>query len=234
MEPRAEEFLRLLNELDDHLKGITDRRYARGFTERVEQAARKDASIDRYRDELRDFAELRNAIVHYRSFPPAVIAEPTATALERLREIVARIVDPPQLIPTFAAAVESFAPAAPLLDALRFMGKHGYSQVPVLADGSLALLTSDGIARWVAAHADACIELGNVRIADVLPLEKGGNFEVMRGNATVEQARRAFLRALHRGVRLRAILVTQDGKAQARVLAIVTPSDVLQEEPPVA
>ena len=38
----------------------------------------------------------------------------------------------------------------------------------------------------------------------VLPLEKEGSFQLLRGDATVEDARRAFHTALARGVRLRA------------------------------
>lgn len=223
---RADEFLQLLNELDDWLKSHTDRRQ-RGFTNRLDALAHRNATVDRHRAELREYAELRNAIVHYREYPERIIADPLPEAVERLAEIVTAITNPPRLLPRFRRAIRSFDADAPLLDALEFMREQDHTQVPVQDGKRLTLLTSDGITRWLA-QAGARPDLGGVRIADVLAFERERTHLLLSGNATVEEARQAFLDAIGRGIRMRAVLVTQNGKS-GPVLGIVTPSDLLSE-----
>jgi hypothetical protein len=110
-----------------------------------------------------------------------------------------------------------------------FMSSKGYAQLPVYDGVKLELLTTDGIARWTIAQTDVCVDFSARTIADVLPFEKQGVFRLMRGDETVESARRAFHEALARGVKLRAILLTKDGQPAEKLLGIVTASDVLGE-----
>jgi predicted transcriptional regulator len=229
MQPRAEEFLHLLNQIDEYLKQRVKRHEGRGFMMRLDIAARQDPVLQRFKEELREFSELRNAIVHYRDFPASVIAEPTEEALDRLRQIVEQILDPPKLIPTFAGAVRCFRPDEPLREAMGFMNNKGYSQLPVYDGAQMFLLTTDGIARWTLAQPEACIDFSTRKVADVLPLEKPGIFRLQRGDATVESARRAFHEALAKGIKLRAILITRDSQPADKLLGIITASDVLQE-----
>jgi len=195
---------------------------------RLEIAARQDRTLQKYRDELREFSELRNAIVHFHGFPAEIIAEPTQEALERLRFIVEQIVDPARLIPTFASEVKCFQSDSPLLDAMRFMDQQGFSQVPVIIDGTLGLLTTEGIGRWLTRTADA--NMAGLAVKDVLPRERAGNFALMSAHDTVEHARDTFQRSVARGVRLNAILVTKDGANKCPVLGIVTASDLLEQQ----
>jgi CBS domain-containing protein len=229
MQPRAEEFLYLLNQIDEHLKQRVKRHEGRGFMMRLDIAARQDPVLQRFKEELREFSELRNAIVHYRDFPASVIAEPTEKALGRLRDIVEQILDPPKLLPTFAASVRCFRPDEPLREAMVFMSGKGYSQLPVYDGVKMELLTTDGIARWTLAQTEVCIDFSLGKVADVLPFEKQGVYRLMRGDATVESARRAFHEALSQGFKLRAILITKDAQPAAKLQGIVTASDVLGE-----
>jgi CBS domain-containing protein len=225
----ADELVQLLNELDDHFARLPDARRWRGFVERLENGARRDPVIRRWRDDLREFAELRNAVIHSRGYPEKVIAEPSEEALQQLRDIAAKIIDPPRLS-RFAGEVHTFTPSTPLLNALQFMGRRHISQVPVLDGEAVQLLTSDGIARWLEAQATAdVISLGETRVEHVLAHEHENNCVFMRSNATLDEARLAFEEELKSGRRrLRAILVTKDGKPGGNILGIVTPGDLLE------
>jgi CBS domain-containing protein len=228
MQPRAEEFLRLLNEIDEHLKQRVKRHEGRGFMMRLEVAARSDPTLHRYREELREFSELRNAIVHYREFPAHVIAEPTEEVVARLRQIYAQVLNPPKLDPTFASSVRVFKAEDPLLSAARFMAEHDHSQVPVLVEGQLALLSTEGIGRWATLNPAA--NLAGVSAGAILPYERQGSYHVMSGEDTVENARLAFHHALGKGMRLRAVLVTRGGKPDGKLLGIVTAADLLEHQ----
>jgi predicted transcriptional regulator len=230
MQARAEEFLHLLNQLDEHLKHRAKRHEGRGFMMRAEIASRQDPVLQRYMNELREFSELRNAIVHYREYPTEIIAEPTENALERLRRIVEHIIDPPKVIPTFAGTVKCWQTEDQLLDALHFMDRQGHSQLPVYNAGEMALLSSDGIARWLAACASEMVGLAGKTVGDVLPYEKQHSFVLVSEKATVEQARQAFHKALERGQRLRAVLVTSNGQPAAKLLGIITAANLLESD----
>lgn len=233
---RAHEFIRLYNELDDYLRKLVGFESRRGFMERVEEAARSNPTLRRVREELREYAELRNAIVHYRSFPDQIIAEPSEEALANLARICERVMRPRRLIPDFQREVRSLAPDEALLPALRYLGEQGYSQAPVLLASvaghvKLNLLSAEGLARWLLAQAaHDNLNLKEARVADVLPYEHEGSFTLMRPDNTVDEARDAFERALQaKRPRLRCILITPDGRPGARVMGIITPGDLLED-----
>jgi CBS domain-containing protein len=222
MEQRAQEFLQLLNEIDEHLKTRVRRREARGFMMRLDQAARQDSTLAKFRDELREYSELRNAIVHYGKFPEEIIAEPKAEVVDHLRMIRDQILRPPRLIPTFASQVRCFEGEEQLLDAFRFMVETDHAQVPVMNQGRLTLLTTDGVGRWFLARMD--VDVAATTIAEVLEHERPGSFLILAGHEPVEKARAAFHDS---GSRLRAILITERG-LDSKPLGIVTASDMLE------
>jgi predicted transcriptional regulator len=226
----ASRFIRYFNEIDEYFRKATRSQRLRSFPERVAEVARRNATVRRFRDDLRDFSELRNAIVHDRYFPERIIAEPTAEATEQLGRICAEIVTPTRLIPAFARDIRTFRPEDCIIDALRWLRDKDFSQA-VVFDGKLALLTLKGIARWLAAQTELeCLELQQVKVADALAFEVPDCFIVMSRNATVDEAREMFEQQLAHGQRtLFAILVTETGKNSQQPLGIVTPYDLIEE-----
>jgi hypothetical protein len=228
---RATEFIRLFNELDEQFKKQTRQQRLRTFPERVAEVARHSATVRRWRNELRDFSELRNAIVHDRFYPERIIATPTEEAVAQFRYIVGEIIEPRTLGSQFTGTVSCFAPADPLINVLRWLRDHDYSQAVVYND-QLSILSARGIARWLAAHSSqASIDLTAATVADAQAFEEQGNFIVMGRNNTLDEAREAFERELAHGQRrLFAILVTQTGKATQKPLGIVTPWDLIEAD----
>lgn len=227
----ATEFIRLFNELDEYLKKLTRQQRLRTFPERVAEVARRSASVRRWRDNLRDFSELRNAIVHDRYYPERIIATPTEDAVEQMRYIVGQIIEPVTLGGHFSSELTCFTPQSPLVDVLRWLRDHDFSQA-VLYDGELGILTVKGIARWLTAQTEIeCLMLSETKVADVLPFEQPGSFIVLGRNNTVDEAREAFEHELAHGQRkLYAILFTQTGKATQKPLGIVTPWDLIEHD----
>lgn len=232
---RAPEFIRLFNELDNWLRRSNGGDRARSFMERVEDAARRNPSLRRFRDDLREYAELRNAIVHHRGFPESFIAEPTEEALNGLARLTERVLRPPRLIPRFQRELRVFGPDDGLYDALRYMGEQGFSQA-VVADGKgpatrLAVLSADGLARWICAMAaQDLISVKEARVRDVLPYEKPGTFAILPQGATIDEARALFEQALEaRRPKLRCILITTDGGQATRLLGFLIAADLLDE-----
>lgn len=102
----ADEFLGTFASIERTLRSKTRSDRTASFYQLVDAAAGWSPEIRRYRDDLKEFADLRNAIIHERS-DGHVIAEPNDRALERLRVLEGMVLRPPAVVPMFQGEVFS-------------------------------------------------------------------------------------------------------------------------------
>lgn len=166
---RTYQFLDEFKKLEEHLKNNIPGGLAMKTAELIEEAVHSNSVVRYYQNSLRKYRKLRNVLVHHRGKKDPVIAIPTEEALAEFREIVSTIIRPPTL-DRFRKNLRIFTLEDPLADVLRHMGDNDYSQVVVLNNGKIDLLTVEGITRWLAAHIpDGIMEL-TATVADVLKL----------------------------------------------------------------
>lgn len=222
---RADAFIRLFNEIDQHLRETTGLPRHFSFGRLVDEAAETDATLRQYASQLKDYAMLRNAIVHHEAYPDEIIAEPNERALGEFQAAVEAVLRPERLIPRFARKLRVFAPGEPLVHALGYMREHEYAQVVVGAKAGLRLLTVEGVARWVEQQADrGQIDVGDATVAQAVAFEPAGTFLLMPREQTIADARQAFQRSiLRRQPRLYALIITG---ASDTPMGIVTPWDL--------
>jgi hypothetical protein len=140
------------------------------FHQLVERAAEGNSSVRRYRDDLKEFADLRNAIVHERH-DGHVIAEPNDRAVADFARICNALLNPPAVIPQFQRRVQTRDLREHVGQAVSDMRAGSFSQLPIRSDGKVfALLTSETVVRWLASelHNDL-ISLSETKIEVVLP-----------------------------------------------------------------
>jgi predicted transcriptional regulator len=227
---RAEEFLKIYNELSDYLYRKYKEGQRTGFTRIVDIASAKDPLIRSFNEDLREFADLRNAIVHDRSYPDQIIAEPNERCIDRFREIYKRITRPNLVYPTFKANIEVFAIKDNLRSALRYMRDKDYSQIVVRDENNKSsLLTAEAITRWLADRVDILeSEMLKATIGDALKYIDKGNFLAMGRNETVYKAKDAFDNSTEPIMpELCAIIITHSGKLTEKPIGIITPWDML-------
>ena len=224
--PRTDEFLALFTALENHMKRVTGHEGFPSFAEVLRSAAQRNSAVKRYRDDLQSFAGLRNIIVHADGYPKRVIAEPSDEALARFRHLVTAVTEPPKL-GARRRTLRLFAHGDPLSGALQYMQSEDFSQV-VVFDGHLALLTTEGVARWLEAQvAEDIISVAAASVSDALAHETEQAFVVLSANSTVFDAIDAFTHALEANrIRLSAILVTANGRATERPISIITAWDL--------
>lgn len=227
----AVEFNALFNYLDAHLRRELriERRY--DFMDLVSEGVRRGIVPAALVNELRDCKALRNLLVHTARHPHDALAQPSEWGLERFRQIVAAIADPVRVFPTFRRRIRPLDAGEALGKALRFMAEHDYSQVVVRHDRRLAVLSSEGITRWLAAHTDDRLPLASTTIADVLEHEPDGTFAFLPRSATIEEARDFFDRAP--GLpqpRVHAVIITEHGRDTEEPLGFATPWDLVPDE----
>jgi hypothetical protein len=227
---RAEEFIQLFNQVETFLSLVVGPKKHLAFAQLVDAASVHNAAVRANRSHLKQFAKLRNAIVHDAEYPPHIVAVPSEETLLRFKGIAHEVLEPSPLIPMFATQVRCFPPSDSLSGVLRFMRKHDFSQVIVRGnDRRLNMLTVEGITKWLADNLDdKQNSASNAALDGVLPLEPPGGFMIMGPNKTIFDAVDAFSNAIHfKATRLYAIAITKNGGDSDDPIGFVTPWDLL-------
>ena len=141
---RAEEFIQLFNRVENFLSDLVRPAKVLPFLQLVDVSSVFSAAVHANNIELKQFARLRNAIVHDADYPPRIIAVPFQEALLKFRRIAQEVLEPSPLIPMFATQVRCFSPSDTLPGVLKFMRDHDFSQIVVRdGDGRISMLTAE-------------------------------------------------------------------------------------------
>ena len=227
MATKLSRFLAAFNDIEQRLRDLTDTDDGLAFGVVLSKALDVSSEARAYQHELRQFATLRNAIVHRPLRGGRPIADPRADAVTRIEEIRRAICLPSSLNGVVARDVFVATMAMPIGDAATRMFDNDFSQLPVLDQGHVTgLLTSQAIARWMTREIIARRQPNLATpVSEVVDCDPESTFVVVDRSATVMRALELFEdyelggRALHA-----VILVTNvDGGA---VIGIATVADL--------
>lgn len=228
--PNSDLFLQTFIDLEHWLRQRAEVGRGHAFSSVVDRLSRTDPAVRRYKDDLREFAELRNAIVHERG-GGFVIAEPNDWVLERIESVRDALLAPPGLLPGFQVEVSRCAVHDPIGAAVTEMRDGDFSQLPVIDEGrTVALLTAKTICRWLGAESgNDLVSLLETRVEEVLEHREGGadeeHYRLLDRAASAQDALTVFEEFAGRGRDLDAILISHSGRAEEKLLGIVTIHD---------
>lgn len=239
---RGERFLAAYNVIEHELR----RRWGdpsgrESFRHMVSVLKSRDSVVRRFKDDLEEFADLRNAIVHERISPDYLIAVPLEETVRRIEEIAGIMTKPPLVYPRFSREVISFDVGDRADRVLRIIKNTNFSQFPVY-EGSryVGLLTDGAVARWMAdrIHGErgkGCVgldEMLSATVKEILGYERGNRARFLPRNATIYEAEEIFRKGSPESdKRVLAILITDNGNPEEKLLGIITPSDLLRDFP---
>lgn len=224
----AQRFLNAYAAIEQEMKRLLKLKHHRRFFELIDKAARLNPVIDRYRFDLREYGELRNAIVHDRA-DGEIIAEPNDATTIRIEKIAALFLEPPTVAPLFLKEVLTLDTGNPVLRAIRELSRLSYTQAPIMAEGKIAgLLTSNMIVRWMGMSlAENTFDLDNTTLGDVLELVGAeDNFELVAVDTSLVDITDLFYRRQQEGRKLEAVLITRGGASAEPPLGIITKRDL--------
>jgi len=226
---KSEAFLTLFSAVEAWLRKQTDADRSVPFHQLVERAAPNNRAVYRYKDDLKEFADLRNAIVHERT-DGHVLAEPNDRAVSDLERIHLALLNPPAVIPRFQVRVRTRSTGDSVGTAVTDMREGSFSQLPVLAQGKgvVALLTAQTVVRWMASEVkNELVSLLDTTIETVLPhTEDPNHYCFLSRRATLFDALSRFEEFASKGKDLNAILISEDGKRNQQLLGIITVYDI--------
>jgi len=224
----SEKFISAFCRLEDELRRITGSTTHESFSFMLDHASRYNTAFAHYRDDLREFAELRNAIVHKR-IGDQPIAEPHPEIVAQIEAIANIVTTAPKLESHFRKHVATCSPQDNVKHVLELFLKGKFNQAPVYNGKKLVgLLTSDAIAFWLAdtyANADWADPLTKVQ-ALLTYTSTRDDYVVLKGSQNIFDALEAFDNAYERGRHLKAIILTEDGSTNLPPLGIITMVEV--------
>ncbi len=224
----SERFLTAFHRIEQSMKDIIGTNDHLSFYKLVELSKRKNAIIRRYEEDLREYATLRNAIVHQQTSTEYAIAEPHDAVVQILETIDDALAKPITVGKMFERNVSTLQAQDTLKDALLMIQEKQYTQVPVY-DGNkfVGLLTAVGIMFWLANNVEKGAISWEMTVESTLQHEKKKeNHLFVPRDMSIFEAEEIFKEAMAKGKRLEALLITDENG----LVGIVTPLDLIKIE----
>lgn len=224
------EFISIFNKLEKYFKDQVDDGARKPFYSLIGTLKHSNSNVRYYYIKLKEYADLRNAIVHER-IDGRVIAEPNEYAIKELQSIYEKITTSPKVVEVCAHSVKTLNVDDDLSAALGLMNKHGFSQVPIYAEGSyVGMLNSIAISCWMSDLMDmGHIDISKVMIKDVLSYARKSRVTLFKAkDLDVYEVLDVYKAYAILPERIDAIIVTETGSKSEEPITIVTDHDMLK------
>lgn len=230
-ERNSDRFISAYNRIDQEMKELAGAKEHSSFFRLIDMAKKKSAVTRRYEADLREYGDLRNAIIHHRTSTEFVIAEPHDDVVAKMEEIEQALLHPNSVGEIFQGDVLTFQFGDSLSHALKVIREKKFNQFPVyLGSEFKGLVTPVGITRFLASTIqEEAVSLRKTTLKDILVHENHrDNHRFISAATSAYVAEEMFKSELTHGHRLEALLVTEDGTPGTKLLGIVTPVDILK------
>lgn len=205
------------------------------FVHLLDIAKLRHPYINNVYDRIKQYAKLRNSIVHYKLEPMKYIAEPHLDIVEDIEKISQMLSHPPLAIEVASTPVQVFQNNSKLLDIITTFSVNAYSQIPIYDENMnfSGLLTEGGIIKWISRNIlEGNILINDVTAEDVLQVEQSYNVHFLAKTTTIFDLHDIFEKAFYENRRLEAIIMTENGSTKEKPIGIITSWDLIQTEHP--
>lgn len=225
MEINASRFLTAFNKIENLLQRMISSDSKLVFYRLINEAKNKNAVLRKFEPELREFGDLRNAIVHSYS-DEKVIAVPIIETVNRIEEIESIISNPKRVGDEFKCDVITIGADNYLSEILPSMKSSFISQVPIIEDGKvLDILNTNTIARWLADN--NLVDAADTKVRDLLEyIEIPNNYKFVKSTTNIFSAAEKFKLKNQESWFLDALLITHDGKNDSKLIGIIVIEDL--------
>lgn len=228
------EFLSTYNELDEYLRRKLNADDNVPHRTLIERVSKKDKSFEKYKEDLIDFAKLRNAIVHnpYKNIADP-IAEPHDYIVNKYRDIKDRIINPPKAIDIAVSSKHIFSAGldSSIIEVMHTMNKGTYTHVPILKSNRvIGVFSQFTVFSYLVTNDEPCLRRDmKVRdLIEMIPLDNhpGEYFKFVSKNTLVAEVEEMFQTRLNGKKRLGIVFITENGNQEEKLIGIITPGSV--------
>lgn len=229
---RAEEYRIEFNKLETMLKKRANARSEDSISSVVTSLVNihKDRVVRQFQRDIRQFIELRNAIIHQST--DRAIAEPYEETVSALRQLVVNIEQPKAAWDIATTELIKVSLEDSLSDVVGQMAQMHITSLPIVEDKKVIGFVSENT---IVKIVDKAFEYGGAlideaKIKDVAYDQPYGDdsdvYAYVTRKVTVYEIEDMFNDAIKKGKRLLAILVSDKGDASATPLGIITAWDL--------
>jgi predicted transcriptional regulator len=143
-------FITLCNRLNDLLVDTFHLSKHTTLGQAIRQTRYKDPMIKRFYEDLIDYADLRNVLVHNKQHN-VYLAEPNQEVIETLMHVIRVIENPKKVKDYFVSEVKTLSSEMTLLEVMHMIKVTRYSHYPVYENQTcIGILTDNGIVHFLA------------------------------------------------------------------------------------
>ncbi|HDP75526.1 MAG TPA: CBS domain-containing protein [Bacteroidales bacterium] len=220
--PNSEIFLETFTEIERSLKEICKNEFTANFSELLRKTRKINQVVSYYASDLKEFAQLRNAIVHTKR-KDFIIAEPHPDVVQEVIHIRNLLQNPLLVKTVMKLNPYSVSPSASVKEVLTTFAEKGFMRCPIVDNGKIVgLLTAKTIARWLV-NSSGIID--STRVSQLLNYIDHDDYCIVSENIDIVSLIGLFNNSVQKGAYLQAALVTQNGKPDSLLVGIITPSD---------
>ncbi|TDM39201.1 CBS domain-containing protein [Macrococcoides goetzii] len=223
----AEKFLNAFNTIERYLTQYNLNKGYASFSRLVDYAVLKDKVVAQYKDDLKQFAELRNAIVHNtRLGDNRVIAEPHEDVVKEIELIAEMLLHPTRAIEKATKKVVTFHINDLLTTVLSQINTSKFTQFPIYNGKTyVGLLTESGITRYFAANHQK--DISTIKLSEVIAYEQKERAAFVGEGATEMEVVSMFKSYNEQNEKLEAVLITDTGNKDGKLIGLITLYDLL-------
>ncbi|WP_100331242.1 CBS domain-containing protein [Bacillus xiapuensis] len=225
---RCSRFEAAFNRIHQQLQQLCSHQQNHPFIEALHDCARHHASVRVHIEELKQFAKLRNAIVHQKTDAHFYIAEPHEETVERIEQIDKLISEPAEALSISSQPVCTVELSTSITKVLQMIQDFSYSEYPVFEKGVCqGLLAGKDLLTWMANQlAEDRIDLSGMTVKNVLPHAPQREIAFLKKEANIFDAEYVFEDFQNRNKKLEAILITPNGTPKELPIGIITSWDL--------
>lgn len=225
----SERFEVAFNQVHDALKDIVNIPDDR-FVALLRSGANKYQVVNTYKDDLEQYAKLRNAMVHEKVEIDYYIAEPNIKVVEHIEKI-ARILSQPNYALSIATKkVVYFNFEDSILDIIQAIREFGYSQYPIYKNREcIGLLTNGAIVNWMAKNVvNNFINLSDIKVYDIIQSEIVHPVKFVPKDINIFEVESIFEQVHFQKKDLNGVIITENGKSNEVPLGLITAWDLIE------
>ncbi len=227
-------FQEIYNQLDHHLRKRLKRDENIPHTFLIKEASKSDLVIRSQRDQLIQFAQLRNAIVHNPERKKAhPIAEPHPKIVEQYEEVLNNVLYP---IKAFSVAIPFEKIYTTSLedkakDIMLIMNEKVFTHVPVMEnDKMIGVFSENVVFSYLVKNEIAAVDkdIPISEFGEFLPLDKHKSefFHFVPRITLLVDIQKLFENELEKNRRLGVVFITNSGKQSEKLLGMITAWDI--------
>lgn len=223
----ATRFLNAFTQLETLFKRMSEDSKVRNFSTYVHYYSKHNEVVKMYRDDLLQFAQLRNAIVHERVEGDEVIADPHPAIVERIEYIYTVLSKPKTIEDLKLKKLLTCTLDSWFLDVLSEMEKYGYTQVPVL-NGPLVInvLSTTHVLRFIQhSIVNGVVDFSGVKVRDVID-KKTQHYKLVYEDMPLLEVVNLFNDQIQQGIRLSCVVVLDKNSRKNGPIGVLTLKDL--------